>query len=423
MVGSWVWLEDAGFGLASEITSKEAHGSISLLRQSFLVLVTLVGAAVLGFLALGRWTLRVREESLLMTRRLSRLARAIQPLSAALEHDPSAVLLVDNEGVVVYANAASHRVLGVATPLLGLDVDAVFENLHTELQAALASGQDSIVAQGSESKEDETLLVSSRALHIDGNPHFLYMLRPVTQQVRRQEVEHWKKLIRVMSHELNNALAPITSLLSSARTVNQMTHQDPRLGQIFESIQERASHLVSFLEGYREVARLPRPARREINWESFLQGLESQKKFTRVGSVPVSMAFFDPIQLERVLVNVLNNSYEAGSPTEDVTIEVTEESSGFRINIQDRGSGMPEPVLKQAMLPFFSTKRTGTGVGLALSREIIEAHGGQLTLANREGGGLIVSCFVPHAPSPASRGSHTMPAAPRVTASDQPPSA
>jgi len=423
VVGAWHWIDDAGFGLASEIASKEAHSSISLLRQSFLVLVTLVGAAVLGFLALGRWTLRVREESLLMTRRLGRLARAIQPLSAALEHDPSAVLLVDNEGVVVYANAASHRVLRVASPLLGLDVDAVFENLHGELQAALASGQDSIVAQGSESKEDETLLVSSRALHIDGNPHFLYMLRPVTQQVRRQEVEHWKKLIRVMSHELNNALAPITSLLSSARTVNQMTHQDPRLGQIFESIQERASHLVSFLEGYREVARLPRPARRDISWESFLQGLESQKKFRRCGTVPTASAFFDPIQMERVLVNVLNNSYEAGSSPEDVEVEVTEEVNGFRINIQDRGSGMPEPVLKQAMLPFFSTKRTGTGVGLALSREIIEAHGGQLTLANREGGGLVVSCFVPLAPSPASRGSHSMPVAPRVTSSDRPPSA
>jgi threonyl-tRNA synthetase len=71
------------------------------------------------------------------------------------------------------------------------------------------------------------------------------MLRPVTQQVRRQEVEHWKKLIRVLSHELNNALVPITSLLSSARKVNQMTHQDPRLGSIFESIAERTGHLVS----------------------------------------------------------------------------------------------------------------------------------------------------------------------------------
>lgn len=403
VVGAWTFREDFGFGIATEIPRSQAHASIDRLRRSFLVLVTLVGAALLGFIALGRWTLRVQEESRLMTRRLSRLARAIQPLSAALEHDPSAVVLADHEGMVVYANAASHRLLGVSAPLLGQDVDAVFEKLPHELQAALSSGQDSIVAQGGET-DGETLLVSGRSLLIDQVGHYLYMLRPVTQQVRRQEVEHWKKLIRVLSHELNNALAPITSLLSSARKVNQMSHQDARLGQIFESIQERTGHLISFIEGYREVARLPRPAPRSASWETFLAGIEAQKTITRKGTAPLCDGYFDPIQLERVVINLINNADEAGSPKDAVEIEVSEEEHGFRLDVSDRGSGMPEAVLKQAMLPFFSTKRTGTGVGLALSREIIEAHGGQLTLANREGGGLTVSCFLPKAP-PTSRGS------------------
>src|SRR5690606_34115309 len=96
--------------------------------------------------------------------------------------------------------------------------------------------------------------------------------------------------------------------------------------------------------------------------------------------------------------------HEANSPREDVEIEVIEDDERFRVNVMDRGTGMPEAVLKQAMLPFFSTKRTGTGVGLALSREIMEAHGGQLTLTNREGGGLIVSCSLPKS-APPSRAS------------------
>jgi signal transduction histidine kinase len=420
-LAAWRWLDEYDLGVATMIPTKVAYHSIDLLRQSFLILVTLVGAALLGFIALGRWTLRVRQESVLMTRRLSRLARAIQPLSAALEHDPSAVLLVDNEGSVVYANAASHRVLGVNIPLLSQNVEAVFEGLPHELQAALVSGQDSIVAKGNDSM-DETLLVSSRNISIDGAPHALYMLRPITQQVRRQEVEHWKKLIRVLSHELNNALAPIASLLSSARKVNQMTHQDPRLGKIFESIADRTSHLITFLEGYREVARLPRPAIKEVDWNDFLTGLASQKRFQHKTPTPNVPGTFDPIQIERVMINLLNNAYEAESAAEDVEIEVSEESDGFRVDIMDRGTGMPEPVLKQAMLPFFSTKRTGTGVGLALSREIIEAHGGQLTLANREGGGLIVSCFLPNhalAPSRNSSGrwmaSSMIPALPKVS--------
>lgn len=403
VVGAWVWLSDHQIGVATEVRRTLAHAGLENLRRSFLVLVTLVAAALLGFLALGRWTLRMREESLLMTRRLSRLSRTIQPLSAALEHDPSAVILVDQDGCVIYANAASRRVLGVHEPLIGQDADAVFEALPKELQSALASGQDSIVTRGGDT-DGETILVSSHSLTIEGAQHFLYMLRPVTQQVRRQEVEHWKKLIRVLSHELNNALAPITSLLSSARKLNQMTHQDPRLGQIFESISERTAHLVAFIEGYREVARLPRPAPRTVEWEIFLASIESQKQFRLVGEVPKTAGYFDPIQLERVVSNLINNAHEAGSPRDQVELEIVEEDDRFRLNVMDRGSGMPEAVLKQAMLPFFSTKRTGTGVGLALSREIIEAHDGQLALANREGGGLIVSCFLPKAP-PLSRGS------------------
>lgn len=403
VVAAWAWLSDYQLGVVTELYESRAHSGIDSLRRSFLILVTLVGAAFLGFLALGRWTLRIREESLLMTRRLSRLSRTIQPLSAALEHDPSAVILVDQDGSVIYANAASHRVLCVHEPLIGQDADAVFEQLPKELQSALASGQDSIVARGGET-DGETLLVSSHSLTIEGAQHFLYMLRPVTQQVRRQEVEHWKKLIRVLSHELNNALAPITSLLSSARKLNQMTHQDPRLGQIFESISERTAHLVAFIEGYREVARLPRPAPRTVDWDSFVQSIQSQKHITLVGTLPTTPGYFDPIQLERVVINLIKNSYEAGSPRDEIELEVVEEDERFRLNIMDRGSGMPEAVLKQAMLPFFSTKRTGTGVGLALSREIIEAHDGQLALANREGGGLVVSCSLPKAP-PQSRAS------------------
>ena len=399
VIGSSFWIEKYRVGVAAEIPFSEANRNTALLRQSFLVLVTLVGASVLGFLALGRWTLRVREESLLMTRRLSRLARAIQPLSAALENDPSAVVLGDSEGVVVYANASCQRVLHFDAHILGRKTEEIFANLHGDLQAALISGQDSIVAQGTDSKED-TLLISSRSLNIDGAPHYLYMLRPITQQVRRQEVEHWKKLIRVLSHELNNTLAPITSLLSSARTVIKMSNQDPRLGDILESIAERTRHLVSFLEGYREVARLPRPAPRDTDWHTLMDSLAAQVSFQQVGILPDLPGYFDPHQLERVLLNVLRNAQEAGSDPADIELDVVQLVEGFSINIQDRGSGMPEAVLKQAMLPFFSTKRTGTGVGLALSREIIEAHGGQLSLANREGGGLTVSCYLPMAVQP-----------------------
>lgn len=397
VVGAWQWLDRYGFGIATEVRRDEAYESVSLLRSALSGMLVFLGITLLGFVLLGRWTLRVREEAVRVTAHLSRLARAIQPLSAALENDPSAVVLADSSGNIVYANEASRRVLGTSGTLIGSSVEDAFDALPVELQEALDSGQDSIVARGKDG-EDETLLVSSRALTIDGRAHEMYMLRPVTRQVRRQEIEHWRKLIRVLSHELNNSLAPIASLVSTAKKVNEMSHNDERLARIFDTIVERTQHLVAFLESYRAIARLPLPVPRAVPWSSFVDSLRSQASFRLAGALPETAGHFDRIQLERAVANVLKNAREAGSPDDDIELRVTEEAEHFRVDVLDRGSGMAEPVLGQAMLPFFSTKEGGTGVGLALCREVVEGHGGDLVLANREGGGLIVSLTLPKTP-------------------------
>jgi signal transduction histidine kinase len=397
----------AAVALAALVTSDRP--SVAVPRYLLAALIGLLAAALVGLLALARSSRRAQEESALVTQRLTRMSRALGPLSAALEDDPTAVLLLDESGAVVYSNASCKRLLGGTAPLVGRSVSDVLSGLPRELQEALDSGQDSLLAMasGTRDAEDETLLVSSRSLTIDGREHFLYMLRPVTRQVRRQELEYWRKLIRVLSHELNNSLAPITSLVSSARRVNELRCKDEKLEEIFGAMAERTSRLLAFLESYRDLARLPRPMPSEVPWQSFLEGVAAQQPFNLLGRLPERPGWFDPIQLERVLLNLLRNAREAGSPPEAIDVSVQDDGDRVRIEVLDRGTGMPDTVFKQALLPFFSTKPTGTGVGLALSREVIEAHGGDLLLANREGGGLCVSCSLPAAPAPASRGSLT----------------
>ena len=113
------------------------------------------------------------------------------------------------------------------------------------------------------------------------------------------------------------------------------------------------------------------------------------------GELPQDPAWIDAAQIEQALLNLLKNAHESGSPPDAVELQVRRMQDLLRIEVFDRGSGMSEAVLTNALVPFYSTKRSGTGLGLALAREIAEAHGGRITLANRDGGGLAVTLFLP----------------------------
>ncbi|MES1154298.1 MAG: HAMP domain-containing sensor histidine kinase, partial [Rhodanobacter sp.] len=211
----------------------------------------------------------------------------------------------------------------------------------------------------------------------------------------RQEVATWKRVIRVISHELNNSLAPITSLAHSGAELARRGQLD-RLPGVFATIGERALHLHHFIAGYASFAKLPTPQLVDIEWQPFLDGLALHCQYRLATPVPTGRpGRFDAVQIEQVLINLIKNANESGSDASEVTLSILEAGSELRIEVADRGPGMSETVLAQALLPFYSTKRSGTGLGLALAREITEAHGGRVLLANREGGGLRVSLRLP----------------------------
>jgi signal transduction histidine kinase len=212
-------------------------------------------------------------------------------------------------------------------------------------------------------------------------------------------VATWKKAIRVISHELNNALAPISSLGHSGRELARNGDYQ-RLDKVFATIEERARYLHEFLQGYARFAKLPAPRTGEVAWAPFLETLSAQYQFVLLGQLPEQPALFDPAQVTQALSNLLKNAHESGSVPGSVELELRAEGSYWRLDVRDRGTGMPESVLTQALLPFYSTKRTGTGLGLALVREITEAHGGRVALANREGGGLAVTLWLPRSQKP-----------------------
>lgn len=214
------------------------------------------------------------------------------------------------------------------------------------------------------------------------------------QELARRETEVWRKAMRIVGHEINNSLAPVTSLVYSAKQLVQRPELLPRLAPVLDVIAERSDHLRTFLDGYSRLARLPPPEKRPVEWRPFLAEIAALYPFVQVGTLPAAPGHFDPGQLQQVLINLLKNARESGSPEGEVQLEVR----GGRevvITVLDRGPGMKEEELARAGEPFFTTKPAGSGLGLHLCREILQAHGGALELAARPGGGIVARARLP----------------------------
>ncbi|MBI3713866.1 MAG: ATP-binding protein [Burkholderiales bacterium] len=320
-------------------------------------------------------------------------------LDSMLQNTPVAMLLIGERGFVVFANSTARQLLNHGRKLEGLSLEQILQQVSPSLREAMEQSGDGLFTVGAtlpadESDEDEIYHLSRRGFVLNGSEHRLFMIRHLTVELRRQEVQTWKKVIRVISHELNNSLAPVASLAHSAgELVSRGQHE--RLPEIMKTIEERAQHLEGFIHGYARFAKLPSPRFETVMWLPFIAGLQTQVQFQVRGKLPEQAAQFDTAQIEQALLNLLKNAVESGSSPEEIALEIKPMQEGVRIEVSDAGSGMSETIMANALVPFYSTKRHGTGLGLALAREIIEAHGGRIMLNNRESGGLTVSLILP----------------------------
>ena len=319
-------------------------------------------------------------------------------LDTMLQHSPVAMLLLDAGDRVVFANLAARRLLNAGRVIGGQSLSALLAGQPAVLVEAIVSRRDGLVSLG-EGDEDETWHLSQRQFRLNGRLHRLLLMRQLTQELRRAEVRTWKKVIRVISHELNNSLAPIASLAHSGGELLRRG-QHERLAPVFETIEERARHLNEFIRGYARFAKLPVPQLEPVVLGPFLDRLRAERPFALIGSLPQEAVSFDPAQLGQAVLNLLKNAEESGSGAEGISVSAALEGEWLRLEVADRGPGMSPAVLERALLPFYSTKRSGTGLGLALVREIVEAHGGQVRLAQREGGGLRVVLRLPQPSAP-----------------------
>jgi len=231
--------------------------------------------------------------------------------------------------------------------------------------------------------------------------HKLITFQDINSEIEQKEIEAWHKLIRILTHEIMNSITPIASLTEtmlgmlsagdgSQRTISAMTNESiSDLRFSLNTIQTRSEGLLQFVENYRKLTKLPKPKPETTNINTFLQGIEKlmtdslqrqQIKLSLAVSDTALSANFDPALIEQVVINLITNSAHAleGRPNKHIAVKAYSADGQIIIEVSDNGKGIPEKDLKEIFVPFFSTRKEGSGIGLSLSKQIISQHGGRI---------------------------------------------
>ena len=328
-------------------------------------------------------------------------------LETLLGNIDTALIVTTPEGSVEWANRATTQLLLDYVPR-HIDELATLDSALPDTLRLMRPGHTAQLHLR-KGTADEAHLVASVSIYTTGQRTLhIYSIRNIREVLEENEMESWQKLIRVLTHEIMNSLTPIISLsetleeylpeeLSSSEfsEKTESTESTALLRQGLQTIHRRSGGLLEFMKNYRKVALVPQPLCSDVKAEELVSALMplfiSTEHITYRFALqhPDRLLHIDRTQMEQVLINLLKNATEACAHTSDAVVTLTDsidEATGrYCLHVTDNGPGILPEVQEKIFIPFFTTKPQGSGIGLALSRQIVRLHRGTLSVASVEG--------------------------------------
>lgn len=319
-----------------------------------------------------------------------------QYLNTVVQQVRTGILSFDDEGEVQLINANAKKFMGV-TNLQNLDeLIEINSRLYKAIYDVLP-GKSTLYKGNS----DLLLTIQATEMKLRGDTVKLVTLQNIQTELQRQELEAWQNLTRVLRHEIMNSITPISSLTSTLREI--LEHDLTRVNEHFElknegaedlkegldTIESRSKGLIKFIDAYREYTSLPHPKFKTVLLKDLMAKVESlMRNAIKKSSISLKVHLesdylqveADEEMIEQVLINLVKNAIEACSETPNAKIELRGRHVDERLLIEvvDNGPGIIGEALDKVFVPFFSTKKTGSGIGLSLSRQIMQMHNGSL---------------------------------------------
>jgi two-component system nitrogen regulation sensor histidine kinase NtrY len=332
----------------------------------------------------------------------------LQYLNTIVQHIGTGLITFDSTGQVSLINNAALRMLNIYR----LHQLSELRDKHPRL-FELLSNLDSGVRELYRTPSDQPLALQGASIQMRGKWVRIVVLQNIQTELQQQEVESWQNLTRVLRHEIMNSMTPIVSLVGTMRLIvnediERSTSDQEAVNDLKEALQtleKRSKGMMQFVNAYRDFTTLPKPVFANVQVAELLQeviqllqaDLMSSGVLWKISVKPENLSFkVDTGQMQQVLINLIKNASESFSSQTDrlITLNAYQSDNLTFIEVQDNGDGIEPEAIENIFIPFYTTKKTGSGIGLSLSRQILQQHNGQLNVSSEVGKGTVFTLMI-----------------------------